>query len=263
MTTETIPTKPELEKAIAEAQSAYDEARANAKTAMAEENAKDDPDYNRLAASSGAVKTAEGALNRAKAALVEFEKGERFATLRQTNRPILTLLSNAQKDAPTVAVSALSGDITIDAEGNVTVSARPVITKPDMTAFEARIAEIVKANLAAYKDVGVSEMSFTVPDIGKTEGAEAVKIGPKGSSAPKAPKAKGESNGSGGKKIGWTLNGQTMTSSELLDWTLANRDDVVTQHAKSFQNYRDNGSKMNGLSNLAKLVAPKVGAAEA
>ena len=107
-------------------------------------------------------------------------------------------------------------------------------------------------------DLGVSGISITRD----AEGHFTVTVAGVNRTVAKAPRAKGESNGSGKGRIQWSFNGQTYTSRQLLEANATK--DYVAEALNKVDNWKELGLKFSpGFDTAVKKLAAELGAVAA
>ena len=233
-------------------------------------------DFDVIASHGGKIKetksqvaTAENRLRATQDSLNAFAITERFNATTEARSAIdKWVFDNVSKKPPTTAAMRFLANVKL-VEGNFVVESSVMLAAPDLTAINAALTTMFNADAAkqAFVEAGATEMEIECVNLGKPDATSATRLSRKlmpKVAAPRTPGAgatKPASNGDRSGKLTYRMpNGETLSSYELVAYVANNQPEIVAQHVKAFENFEANGAKMFGMSNLAKILAPKLGA---
>lgn len=269
-------TRETLEKGVAESQAHLD----GLKSALAELESKIPEimaggDFEAIAshgakisATKAQIATAANRVQSATDQLTSFAISERFDATTEARSPINKyVFDNVAKKPPTFPITSYKATVKL-VDGNFTVDG-VVSLATDVKSIDAALATMFNDVKQTFIDAGATEMEIEVANIGKPDATSAIRLARKLAPRIAAPRTPGAgsttSNGDRAGKLGWKVNatGAVLSSRELLDYVIANHPEIVEKHSVAFANYNENGTKMFGLSNLAKSIVEKDGIATA
>lgn len=254
MTTEIESTAKAIEeaaKAVTEAESALVAVQAAADKEMPE--LLKAGDYAKMGETAAKVTAAKANVERAKAAHAKATTDSYWAKAEEMRRPTLDILRTLLVDnAPSAPVVAVRGIVTIKDDGTSEIALRAEIGSLDLSEIESFVAETI--NGAAYAEQGIKSIDVNVTNIGKADAT--VSLLPS-ANVTSAAKVKVTGSGRSGDNV-YTWNNIAYGAKDFLAAVEAAGHQIATDRKQGFETaLRGNG---NGLSNLAKAVAPKVGA---
>lgn len=251
MTTETIVSRADLEKAVAEAQAEAANALKAFQTYMGENGV--NADLGETQKLSQAAVTAKNKVERAENAIKEFDSNERWKALAQVNAGIIKSLNDRVKAGlPQASIIGMTGTVTISDAGEISADVKLQIEPINTDTLKAQIVEHVSKNLDSYKEHEVKGLQFSATNLGKDD--QDISIRPMGAGS-KPRVSSGASTGEGRARIEYNLNGSWVGPRDLIAGLRSRYED---DHAKAFATILDQGSN-NGVSNLAKTLAAKAG----
>lgn len=256
MTTETTIDIQALRKARDEAQAAMTAAETESSAKIAALMADKPEDWIVLMGKAAEpVEAAKRALVKATQEVEQAEKNEFWNKAEDTRRPVVdalrAMLVDAGLSAPIVAVR---GRITIE-NGEAKIDLVPEIAKLDMSEIESLIIDTVDVD--AFTAQGIDSIDVNVTKIGSPDAL--VHLLPT-AAVNAAGKVKVSESGTtrGGAKV-YTWNGKGYGAKDFLTAVFeSGHEYLTTTRRQSYDTAM--GPTANGLSNLAKATAPKVGA---
>lgn len=256
MTTENISKVDQIQAELTAAQEKLTTAQAEAATRVQEIMSVSPVDFVALSAASAPVASAQAAIDRLTRTLADAKAADAWESLDAIRKPIRDAIRDLLIDnAPTVSLVRANGRIEIEEDGSVSVSIRPQFSQADMDSLEDLIAQAVDVN--GFTARGLRDISFSVEvsdkvvsDRPTSQTSAATRV-----TSAATPKSDGSQARSG--NLVYNFNGAELGPKAFLQAVEESGSEVVAAHQKAFDTaLRGTG---NGLSNLAKTVAGKLG----
>lgn len=240
------------EEALAEAEKALQEITATQAEVTQKILSVQPLDMVALSEATAPVAKAQAIRDARASTLKDARANDRWEQSIAVREPIIAAIRTLLIDQPiSVTLESVSGTIKIE-DGKPVVSLTPVLGKIDMSTIEGMIGETV--NVKGFADVEISAVDVAVTDIGKENALVALALPSTKSSK---PRSSGTSEGTRAGAIEYNYKGEWLGAKAFVEAVEAAGEKIATDRKKSFDTVlRGSG---NGLSNLAKDIAPKLG----